>query len=190
MHIARIFPRFALVLGCLLLMQCGVHVQPKFTEDLDQFFGTYEGNTLSVTKGEISERELAVTIKPWEKKGFTIEWTTVIFLPDGEKRVVSPSINFYSSERPGIFASSMTNDSFGNMVPYDPLKKNADPYVWAGLEENTLTVSALYILEHGSYELHVYSRTLKDEGLELHFERINNGKKMTEILAMLERVNS
>lgn len=190
MPISSSFVRFTLVVGCLLLVQCGVQVQPKFTVDLAPFYGTYKGNTLSVIKGEISERELGVKIKPWEKKGFTIEWTTVIHLPDGEKRVVAPSINFYRSPRPGIFASSMTTNSFGNTVPYDPLKENADPYVWAGLEKDTLTVSALYILEHGGYELHVYSRTLKNNGLELEFERINNGEIKTKIQAILERVES
>ena len=190
MHIINRFARFTLIVACLLQIQCGGQVQPKFTEELAPFYGTYKGNTLNIIKGEMSERDLAVTIKPWEDKGFTIEWTTVIYRANGEQSVVAPSINFYSSPRPGIYASSMRTDIFGNTVPYDPIGKTANPYVWAGLENKTLTVRALYILEAGGYELHVYSRTLRDDGLELEFERINNGKKMTETSATLKRVES
>ena len=188
MHIFSGFTRFCLIIGCLLQLQCSGQVQPKFTEEMSPFYGTYEGNTPNIIKGEMSERELSVTIKPWENKGFTIEWTTVIYRANGEKRVVSPSINFNSSPRPGIFASSMRTDIFGNTVPHDPIGKTADPYVWAGLEENTLTVRALYILEAGGYELHVYSRTLRNKKLELEFERINNGEKITKTSAILKRV--
>ena len=188
MHILKSFARFTLIVGCLLQLQCSGQVQPKFTEEMAPFYGTYEGTTPNIIKGEMSARELAVTIKPWEDKGFTIEWTTVIYRANGEKSVVSPSINFNSSPRPGIFASSMRTDIFGNTVPHDPIGKTADPYVWAGLENKTLTVRALYILEAGGYELHVYSRTLKDNGLELEFERINNGEKKTQTSAMLKRV--
>lgn len=190
MHIISRLARFTLIVGCLLQIQCGVQVQPKFTGDLAPFYGTFKGKTLDIIKGEMSERELAVTIEPWEGKGFTIEWSTVIYRASGEKSVVSPSINFYSSQRPGIYASSMRTDMFGNTVPYDPIGKAANPYVWAGLENKTLTVRALYILESGGYELHVYNRTLQDDGLLLEFERINNGEKMTEITAILKRVES
>jgi len=188
MHIMRSFARFTLFVGCLLQLGCGVQVQPKFSEELIPFYGTYKGSTPSIIKGEMSERELAVTIKPWEGKGFTIDWTTVIYRANGEKSVVAPSINFNSSPRPGIYASSMRTDIFGNTVPHDPIGTTMEPYVWAGLENKTLTVRALYILEAGGYELHVYSRTLQDDGLSLEFERINNGEKMTETSAMLKRV--
>ncbi len=188
MRIINSFARFTLIVGCLLQIQCTGQVQPKFTDELAPFYGTYSGNTPNIIKGEMSERELAVTIKPWENKGFTITWTTVIYRANGEKSVVSPSINFNSSPRPGIYASSMRTDIFGNTVPHNPIGKTADPYVWAGLENKTLTVRALYILETGGYELHVYSRTLVDNGLELDFERINNGEKVTQISAILKRI--
>ena len=190
MRLIKRFARFTVLFGCLLQLGCGAQVQPKFTDALDPFFGVYKGSSLNIIKGEMSERDLAVTIKPWEDKGFTIEWTTVIYHADGEPRVVSPSINFTSSPRPGIFASATRTDIFGNSTPYDPIGKFADPYVWAGLENETLSVSALYILESGGYELHVYKRTLVDNGLELEFERINNGERVTETSAMLARVES
>ncbi len=190
MRIVSKFARFTLIIGCLLQIQCTGKTHPKFTGDLEPFYGTYKGNTLNIIKGEMSERELAVTIKPWEDKGFTIEWTTIIYRASGEESIIAPSINFFSSPRPGIYGSSMRADIFGNSAPFNPIGKTADPYVWAGLENKTLTVSALYILDSGGYELHVYKRTLQGNGLVLEFERINNGEKKTETSAILERVES
>ena len=82
----------------------------------------------------------------------------------------------------------MKKDVFGNTVSYDPVGVDAAPYVWAGLEGKTLTVRALYIVESGGYEIHVYKRTLQDGGLDLDFERIRDGETVTQVLAMLAPV--
>jgi len=83
-----------------------------------------------------------------------VEWTTLIHRASGEKKVTDLSIDFYPAERPGIFASAMQTNVFGQSVPYDPVAKDADPYVWAGIDGNTLTVRALYIVDGGGYEMH------------------------------------
>ena len=72
-------------------------------------------------------------------------------------------------------------------VPFDPVGEDA-PYIWAGIQENTLTVSALYILDSGGHQLHVYERSVVDEGLLLQFERLSNGQKVAEVSALLSRV--
>jgi len=125
-----------------------------------EFYGTFRGNAESVLSGELSERELEVVIKPWEERGFTVEWTTLIHRADGEKKMTDLSIDFYPAERPGIFASAMQTNVFGQTVPYDPVAKDADPYVWAGLDGDTLTV----------------------------FQRLANGEKVTQVSAQLDEI--
>lgn len=175
-----------LICACLLQIQCTEQVDLPPSNELTPFFGTYTGTSLNIVKGEVSERDLAVSIEPWEKSGFTIEWTAVTYRANGKQKKAETSINFYRSPRPGIFASAMKKDVFGNEVSYDPVGEDAAPYVWAGLEGNTLTVRALYIVDAGEYEIHIYKRTLQEDGLSLEFERIRNGEKVTDVFALLK----
>jgi len=177
--------RIVLVTLCLLQIQCTAQKDAQLTNELTPFFGTYTGSSINVVKGEVSERDLAVTIKPWDKDGFNIEWTAVTYRANGKQKKTETSINFYRSPREGIFASAMKKDVFGNTVSFDPVGADAAPYVWAGLEGNSLTVRALYIVDSGGYEIHTYKRTLQEGGLALDFDRIRNGEKVTQVLAML-----
>ncbi|MFK7997102.1 MAG: hypothetical protein AB8B87_23410 [Granulosicoccus sp.] len=177
--------RITLILLCLLQIQCTSQVDQQHSSELKPFFGTYTGNSINVVKGEVSERDLAVVIKPWEKNGFTIGWTAITYRPDGKQKRNETSINFSPSSRPGIFASAMKKNVFGHTVSYDPVAQNGAPFVWAGLEGMTLTVRALYVLDSGDYEIHTYKRTLQEGGLALDFDRIRNGETMTEVQAML-----
>lgn len=183
------FAKILVICVSLLQIQCTPTADDKEGDEISAFFGTYTGTSSNVAEGEASERDLSVTIKPWKDNGFTVQWKAVTYRADGGEKTSETSIDFYRSPRQGIFASAMRKDVFGNMVSYDPTGVDAAPYVWAGLEGDTLTVRALYIVETGEYEMHVYSRTLRDEGLELDFQRSRNGEKVTQVSAMLERVN-
>lgn len=151
-----------------------------------RFFGTYAGKSASVSGEKVSDRELMVTIKPHEDSGFTVDWTTVIKRRDGEVNVKEHSINFYAVKREGMYASAMRRDVFGHLVPFNPIE--GDPYVWAGLEGDTLTVNALYLTDGGGYEMQVYRRTLVENGMHLEFERLRDGKQVTSVVASLQRV--
>ena len=61
--------------------------------------------------------------------------------------------------------------------------------MWAGIDGNTLTVRALYIVDGGGYEMHEYKRSLSDTGLTLDFQRLSNGEKVTQVSAQLDAVN-
>lgn len=183
------FVRLICLASCLLLVHCKVEPTSEVSDRLHPFYGTYTGTSSpSVSTGEVAERDLTVTIEPWEKKGFTVKWSTVIYRANGEKKKSSPSINFYPSPRPGLFASAMETNVFGHTVPYDPIAVDANPYVWAGLQDSVLTVSALYIIDGGGYEMHVYKRSLENTGLSLEFERTMNGEPVTKLSAELEPV--
>lgn len=182
--------RTLLALASVSLVHCKVETASPFSKDLEPFYGTYTGTSEpSVISGEIAERDLTVTIQPLENNGFKINWTTVIYKANGQKKKSAPSINFLPSSRPGLFASAMKTDVFGHTVPYDPISEEGNPYVWAGLDDTTLTVSALYIIDGGSYEMHVYKRSLNGSGLSLKFERIKDGKSVTQISAQLDPVS-
>ena len=189
MRMVKGLARGLLIGVCLLQIQCEVQVQGRPTNEIEPFYGSYEGASFDVSKGEISERDLEVTIKPWEKKGFTIEWSADIYRADGKKKRSAASIDFHASPRPGIYASAMTTNVFGNVVSYDPVGADADPYVWAGLEGDTLTVRALYIVDGGGYEMHIYKRSLHKDGLTLDFKRLKDDEVVTETTALLKHVN-
>lgn len=188
MRIVKGLARALLIGVCLLQIQCDVEIQRKPTSEMEPFYGNYEGTTINVAKGEVSERDLGVAIKPWGKEGFTIEWSAVIYRSSGNKKRSEASINFYASMRPAIYASAMRTNVFGNVVPYDPVGENADPYVWAGLEGDTLTVNALYIVDGSGYEMHIYKRSLHKDGLELNFTRLRDSEVITEITALLRPI--
>ena len=182
--------RFFLVIGmCLLLAACNFREQGAANNKWSEFYGTYKGNAENVVIGEMKERELTVVIKPWKDKGFTVEWVTVISRDGGATKNADMSIDFYPSERSGMYASAMTTDLFGQATPFNPMGADADPYVWAGLEGKTLTVSALYVIDGGGFEMQVYKRTINDEGLFLEFERLNNGEKIAQVSAQLQKVS-
>jgi len=180
---------FYLSIVCLLLLGCKSSEDTGgANENLSDFYGTFLGAAESVVGGELSERELGVVIEPWKSKGFTVNWTTQIYRPNGKDKQTDLSINFLPSSRPEIYTAASRTDVFGNAVPFDPVGEDAAPYIWAGLQENTLTVSALYILDGGGHQLHVYERSVVDEGLLLQFERLHNGQKVAEVSALLTRV--
>src|SRR5690349_11109237 len=44
---------------------------------LQKFFGSYTGKSISLADQGLSERDLAVTIKPYQNDGFSLDWTTI-----------------------------------------------------------------------------------------------------------------
>nr|CAA6805916.1 MAG: Unknown protein [uncultured Thiotrichaceae bacterium] len=178
-----------LVMTSLFFSACDSSKRGLSIEALAPFYGTFKGSGRgsSIEEGEVSERDLTVTIKPWEERGFTVDWSTIIYR-DGREKETSMSIDFYPSGRPGIFASAMRQDVFGKTVPYNPVVEEAHPYVWASLEGETLVVNALYIRSDGGYEMQIYKRSLHEKGLSLEFERMKNSERVTQISSLLESV--
>lgn len=189
MNTAAIFRLLYLPVLCFLLLGCrSTDNTDASNELLSAFYGTFIGSAESVVGSELSKRELTVEIEPLKGSGFTLNWTTRIYRPSGNNKLTDLSIDFYPSSRPGIFASASRTDMFGRSVPFDPVGVEAAPYIWAGVQENSMIVSALYILDDGGHQLHVYERSIIDEGLLLQFDRLHNGEKVAQVSAVLERV--
>ena len=155
--------------------------------DIAKFFGNYAGRSISVQGEGLSDRDFNVKISAHGTNGFTLDWTTVIRYTSGKTKQKSFSINFLPfKKRPGIFYSAVEKNIFGRRAPADPL--SGKPYVWAGIEKDTLTVTALYIVDDGGYELQVFKRTLTPGGMTTHFERVRNGEKLRIITGKLEKL--
>lgn len=149
------------------------------------FFGDYAGS--SETKpagGQAVPRDLGVFIKS-AKRGFSMQWSTTDRRPDGRLKTKTYKIVFSATKRPSIYQSAMQTNAFGGRVPLDPLK--GEPYVWARITGNTLTVYALLILDDGGFEIQRYDRTLADGGLQLVFNRVRNGVPLKRITATLKK---
>ena len=154
--------------------------------DIGKFFGTYEGHTISAQESGLSKRDLNIEITPYEDDGFTVKWSTLLRKPDGKAKSKSFKVSFLPGKRPGIFAAAAKKNLFGHMRPLNPLA--GDPYVWASIHGQTLTLRSLHISESGGYEIQVFSRMLTKSGLDTRFERVRDGEVLKVITGTLTRV--
>lgn len=157
-----------------------------WAQSAEPFFGTYAGQAEVQTESGMEQRDMSVTIAP-VSDGFSVEWTSVITRSDGRTRQGSYQISFQPSQRDGIYGSAMKTNVFGKNVPLDPLA--GEPFVWARLEGDTLSVFSLFINEAGAYEMQEYHRTLADGGLDLVFRRVRDAEAQREIRTFLERMD-
>jgi len=152
--------------------------------NIDAFYGSYEGRSISAAGEGLTKRDLGVEISPLDR-GFRLAWTTMKHRADGSTQRKSYTIDFRATRRAGVYASEMRTSKFGSRVPLDPMK--GEPFVWARLHGQTLTVYALHIDDNGVYEMQVYDRTLTDTGLDLEFNRYRDGEKLRTITGTLVR---
>lgn len=157
-----------------------------FAGDFDRFAGTFTGAAEFSFDGEVRYRDMSTTIEP-TKDGFVLTWTSISRKDDGRAKAKTYKIKFAPSVRPNIYGSAMRTNVFGKAIPLDPLK--GDPFVWARLIGDTLSVFSLFIDETGEYEMQEYHRTLVDQGLELEFLLVRDGKPLKTIKTLLKRAN-
>jgi hypothetical protein len=182
---ARQFHRYVVL--CVLVIVGSVCAAAEDAA-IEPFLGRYEGRAIvGDGDGETSSRDLDVIIeRAGDQPGqFRITWSTITRHAEDKPKRKSYSILFKPTHRPGIFASAMRMNMFGNPVPLDPLK--GDPYVWCRIAGRTLTVYALNITDDGGYDLQVYDRTLRDGGLDLTFTRHDEGEAPVVVKAVLDR---
>ena len=176
--------RAALAMAAVLLMAGAARAA-----ELKDFFGHYEGTVILDQKidDEVSGNARKTTVDIIdEDKGFRLNWSTIITKEDGRVKAVSYSIHFQPTEQDNIFSSAMKKNMFGKWIPLNPLK--GDPYVWATLDDETLSVYALIIPENGGYEMQQYDRTLLPNGnLDFTFKRVKDGVPLKTITGVLAR---
>lgn len=151
------------------------------------FIGEYRGRAISDSGAGLDERDLSVVIEERGKGAFVVKWTTISRGSEsGRLRKKAYEVAFIPTRRENIYSSAMKTNVFGGRQAMDPLK--GDPYVWARIDGNTLTIYALIITDEGGYEIQVYDRTLTDAGMSLRFSRVRDGEVLKQIEGTLERV--
>ena len=172
----------------LLLMALLAAGNALAMQGIEPFIGEYRGRSISDGGSGLDERDLSVLIEAKGKRGFVVEWTTVSRgSASGKLRKKSYTVEFIPTKRPNIFSSAMKTNVFGGRQALDPLK--GDPYVWARIDGQTLTLYALIITDEGGYEIQVYDRTLNAKGMDLRFSRVRDGQVLKQINGTLERVD-
>lgn len=170
-----------LAITAVLFALSGTHA---LAADITAFLGTFTGTAQMSDDGSEADRDMSVTISEAEN-GFTVAWTSTIRKLDGRIKENKYTITFTPSQRDNIFASAMKTNVFGKAVPLDPLK--GDPYVWARLTGNTLSVFSLLIDEDGNYMVQEYHRSLTDGGLNLEYKRFRDGAALKTVNAFLAK---
>ena len=166
-------------LGALLLIIASTGIAAA--ADFDRFLGKFTGHAST----ENSERDLTVEITA-EKKGFRVNWSALILKEDGTERDRSYSIWFVKTDRSGIYRSAVKQNAFGGYVPLDPML--GEPYSWARIEGDVMTVYALVVRDTGGYDMLAYERRLTADGMHLSYSRVRDGEVLRGIEADLKRV--
>lgn len=154
--------------------------------DITPFVGSYAGSAeMQLEDGGIQRRDLSVEIEAQKKDAFQVSWTTVTYKSDGRTKEKSYEIVFVPTDRDGVFAAAQKKNVFGHEVQNDPMK--GEPYVWARIVGETLTVFSLFVDDAGGYEIQQFDRTLSEGGLNLVFNRLRNGEKLRAISTFLAK---
>ena len=151
---------------------------------IEPFTGKYVGHALYIENEIEIKRDLGVLIQETEE-GFKVDWEVTTFKPGKKPKTKKYSISFTPTKRDHVFQAAMQPSVFGGKKPLDPIK--GDPYVWARIIDQTLTVYALLINNDGGYELLIYDRSLTEGGLNLSYSRIHDGNQLRTISSFLEK---
>ena len=156
----------------------------RAAEPWERFIGEYQGQAVTDTGGVVTDRDLEVVIGALDP-GFSVSWTSVTRRADGRVKRKQYSIDFRPSRRKGVYESAMRKDLFGNRTPLDPMR--GDPYVWARINGDTLSVFSLLITDDGGYDMQVYHRTLVEGGIALRYSRFAEGEQLRTVEGLLRR---
>jgi hypothetical protein len=174
------------VSSILLLLVVATGLRPAWSDEaaIRPFFGTYEGRTL-MPMGEARNRDLRVAIRPLGAFGFTVEWLTTLHKSGNPPESKMQAIDFEPTRRPNVYAVARVNGVTGG-AGEEPA--DGEPYAWARLAGDTLTVNLLTITDNGDYVIQTYDRSLTPDGMKLTFMRVRNGRIERQIKAALKRV--
>lgn len=169
-----------LILALFLLL-----AQGAVAHEISDFYGRYTGAVEVLhSDGTVEARDVSVEISE-VRYGFQVRWSAVTERVDGSRKEKSYEVDFRTSDRRGIYAAAMQRNVFGHEVQQDPMK--GQPYVWARLTGDTLTVFSMFIDENGDYEMQQYDRSLTEQGLKLAFMSHRNGLPLRSLEAELIR---
>lgn len=171
--------------GSAVLVLFLIFAPPAVAHDVSDFYGSYAGSVeVRGTDGTVETRDVSVEISEI-RYGFQVRWRSVTEKENGRLKEKTYEVDFKPSDRSGIYAAAMQRNVFGHEVQQDPMK--GEPYVWARLTGDTLTVFSLFITENGDYEMQQYDRSLTPDGLHLVFTSHRNGRPLRSVETELLR---
>lgn len=146
----------------------------------EAFYGRYQGSGVTQSPNlaflGLDTRDLDVQIGP-DGNGFFVEWTTVIRdVADRETRRNAARISFEPSGRPGIYLERAA------------ASRVADGLSWATVQDGSLIIRVLAILDNGAYDIQTYERSLTEKGMFLYFRSDRDGQTVRFVTASLKKV--
>jgi hypothetical protein len=158
--------------------------------ELADFFGTYVGNAQETGDTEPMARDIDIMIEPYGNEGFQVHWITVTKV-DGRRdvpgvgRTVQTALFEPNSDR-GFFVEVAAANPFREREAMVPMLGH--PVRWASVDDDALRVYSFVVLEDGRYELQIYNRVLTDVGLDIVFQRFDDGELVRQIKGSTVRV--
>ncbi len=148
------------------------------------FYGTWSGGGVSENKDSayfhMTARDIDVTIQP-KGDGFTVAWTTVIRRGGDPShpnvRRVHTMRDFLATGRPDVWRCANSGDPLAGKE-----------LCWARIQERTLSIRLLALLDHGTYEIQQYDRTLGATGMTLHYTLLRDGSSVRTVTGRLVKV--
>ncbi|WP_415920541.1 hypothetical protein [Tateyamaria sp. SN6-1] len=187
MQRTRTLPDFRPILTLSIAVFAILWAMTARAGEFERFAGSYAGSAEVVAAdGTKIPRDMSVEIAN-TKDGFRVKWTSVTYRPDGRTKEKSYAIDFVPSERPAVYAAAQQKNVFGHLVQLDPMK--GEPYVWARVDGDTMTVYSLFVNEVGGYSLQQYDRTLVDGGMDLRFQNIRDGEILRAVETRLTKTD-
>jgi hypothetical protein len=86
---------------------------------------------------------------------------------------------FEPQDGQNFFVEVEADNPFREREEMEPMSGHA--IRWASLDDDTLHVHSFAVLEDGRYELQVYDRILTDIGLDIVFQRFDDGELVRQI---------
>jgi len=178
--------RFSPLLIVAVVLLWSSQGQAQSQVNINAFFGKWSGSAISESNISVNfrltARDMDVEIRP-DGGGFSVVWTTVLRQrgnpdsPTAERR--STQLRFEPTTRPNVWRA---------VGARDPLVD--DPFAWARLNGQTLTVHTMVIRDDGGYDMQVYERTLKPTGMDLQFTAFRDGEERRTARGRLVKVGN
>ena len=174
------FTFLAILLGAVLVASAGASAKDL---TIDAFYGKFSGGGVAENADSlyfaVTSRDFDVQIRP-QGNGFKIDWTSIIRRggdPNNPNvRRKTQNIIFKNTPQSGVFRGAGSGDLL-----------RGEPYIWARITDQTMTVYIMKIGESGGYNMQSYARTLSAFGMDLVFKRIRDGEPVRQASAKLTK---
>ncbi|MFT5693274.1 MAG: hypothetical protein ACI92E_002611 [Oceanicoccus sp.] len=182
-NIRGYYPNYFLLAVGLLVWAMAAGRAVASSDSIAPFFGMFKGESITDPRGLLTTKDIDVSI--WQtNRGFAINWHSVV-VENGAIERASHKVRFERTHTSGIYRAHRPPNIMGNARSPDPIDGN--PYYWARLADNTLTVYLVQIAPDGSVDLRIYLRKLAGNQIQLKLTRMRDGQPLATTYGVLRR---